>query len=409
MTAPITQPINDIELSLADVIAAIAELAARAARPGDAVYAALLHDLAPSSGVHPASLARLTALWAAAWQQDGLERCVRRAGLDRGPWQPLGRVAVVAPGNLCVATWQAVLEPLLAGNRVRVRPGSGDPHAADRLRDALALIAPALAERIEVDAFVRGDVPRWRRFLADAEALAVHGGNEAVAAVLRLAGEAGFAGRVRCHGDLQSCAVVTAPIFADPEAFQAFAQDLAHDALLADGRGCMSPRALYALGDHDADRWHAAHRQLAFAMDATAAALPAGRLSPALVAHARLDLEAHAFAAAQHCATQWFSEGAGWWLATERQAGRAPAASLGPACRGLIVRGLADWPAWVAHLHVWRGRLSTVAVAGEPDLEALAALAVPRLCQPGQMQAPPADRSPDGHLPLVDFVRWLDR
>ena len=398
-------------MSLTDTLKAIATVTQRVMTTGDPLRHLLTRDLAETSGLHPTSVQRLTDLWARAWQEPGLQRCVDRAGLRHCAWQPLGTVAIVAPGNLFVATWQAMLEALLAGNRLRVRPASGDPLAAERLRDAVAIVAPELAQTIEIDPFSRGDVARWQRFLQQTQALVVLGGDSAVAAVVQRAGEAGYTGRIRGHGDLQSCALIDTEVFADPQAFTSFLPGLAHDALLADGRGCMSLRAIHVLGRHDPAIWRARHQQLAQVMAEVAVQLPRGRMDSAELASVHLQAEAWSFQAAQTPDRTWLHVGPDFWLASQVSVPQSlpVSRSLGPGSRGLLMQGVAELADWTRYLGNARGRLSVVAVAGRVPRDVCDSLGIIRTCAPGEMQAPPADRAPDGHLPLVELVRWLDR
>ena len=393
----------------------LGELASRARQPGDPVRAALLAGIAETSGLHRASLERLCDLWARAWMPPGPERLWQR-GLGHLPadsFAPLDTVAVVAPGNLCVATWQAVLEPLLAGCRVRVRSGSGDPLAASNLATALGFLDADLAARIETSSFDRADRAGWARWLHGTDALAIYGGDQAIAAVLHLAGEAGYAGRVRCHGEMQSFAAIAVQALDTPGLWHA----LAHDALIADGRGCMSLRLVVLVGTLQPQQEREVHDALARALAEVAARLPAGSIAPQWRAAQTLAGDACEFAAA--LGQLDFTRGSDWWLASQwRPAGDrgvvAPtAAALGPGARSLVVRAVPDWPALAALLAPMRGHLSSAAllVADAPAAAHAACeqLGVHRLCAPGELQAPPAHRAPDGYQPLIDFVRVFDR
>jgi len=393
----------------------IGKLAVRVGDHADPLRAVLLAGIAETSGLHPSSLERLCDLWAQAWMPSGPEHLWQR-GLGHvapGSFAPLDTVAVVAPGNLCVATWQAVLEPLLAGCRVRVRAGSGDPLAAQNLAAALALLDPDLAARIETATFDRADPIGWSRWLEGVQALAIYGGDRAVAGVLQLAGEAGYVGRVRCHGEMQSFAVVATESLNDAGLLHA----LAHDALIADGRGCMSLRLVVLVGELTSTQQREVHDRLATALADVALQLPAGAIAPRWRAAQVLSGDAFEFAAALGHVD--FTRGNDWWLASQwRPCGDrgffAPDSSdLGPGARALIVRAAPDWPALIALLAPMRGRLSSAAVFAPAALDAARAacaeLGVHRTCAPGQLQAPPADRAPDGYLPLIDFVRVFDR
>ena len=396
-------------MRIADILG---ELARRARAHDDPLRAVLLEGIAETSGLHPTSLQRLTDLWADAWMPPGPKQALQRGlgHLPPGSWSPLDQVAVVAPGNLCVATWQAVLEPLLAGCRVRLRSASGDPRAADNLARALGMIDSELAERLETTAFDHRDDDAWCRFLAGTQALAIYGGDEAVAAVLKQAAFNGYQGRVRCHGHMQSLAVLQTAELDRPGLVQA----LAHDALLADGRGCMSLRLVLLVGMLTRQQQWAFHQALAEALAEAALVLPAGTIAPQWLAQQALEGDAFAFAAALSPESIDLTRGSDWWLASDW---RSPAADgpplpdhpeLGPGGRGLIVRRVGDWSALTRALAPWRTHLSSAALHApgqrEEALRALNQLGVHRVCAPGQLQAPPADRAPDGHEPLIDFV-----
>jgi hypothetical protein len=395
-------------MSLSQTLAALDRLAQHAVDPQDPVFHALTANLAATTGIHPTSVARLTELWATHSRAPALRRAVLRAGLDRSDWQPLGSVAIVAPGNVFVATWQVLCESLLVGNRVRIRPAEADPFAAEHFRDALALVDPELAARIELDRFTRGDVARWQQFLHGMDALVVQGSDPGVAAVVQRAGQAGFVGRLRSQGEMVACALIDPETFAADHAFAQMLPGLAHDALLADGRGCMSLRAIHVLGEHPVALWSRRHAQLAETMRQTAVALPRGQIGPDRALVAQLALDHAEFQTAQDPDAH-LTRGVDWWLATSPHANLRPGAQLGPGARGLLLQGVGTLSVWLTALQPWRGRISVVAVAPGVRAESLDSLGIIRLCAPGQMQAPPCDRAPDGHLPLAGLVRWLDR
>ncbi len=392
---------------------AIGELASRVSAPGDALFATLTAGIAESSGLHPTSLERLVQMWAHGWQRLEMERALRRGlGSHPGAFRPVGRVAIVAPGNLCVATWQVIVEALLVGNHVTVRPGGGDPHAAGNFQAALAQISPPLAARMDVQTFARDDRGAWTRWLATADALIVFGGDEATCAVLQLAAEAGFTGRVRLHGHFQSIGVLSTDMLADPDALRHAAAGWAVDALLADGRGCMSLRALWLLGPIDAAGRALVRTTLAQEFARVAKELPPGQLDPHWVARARLLVEDHAFAAAVRT-DRWVERGSGWAILGTH--GPVPAAvnSPGPGGRTLALWEAGDAADLQRQLVPWHRRISTASVALDADshgvLETLERLGVHRTCQAGHMQAPRADRAPDGHVPFAAVVRLSDR
>ncbi len=392
---------------------AISELAARAADPADPLYAALTDEIAETSGLHATSLAHLVSMWAQAWQLPNLERALRR-GLGPHPaaFRPVGQVAIVAPGNLCVATWQAIAESLLVGNRVKVRASAGDPRAVSNFCNALRLVDAKLADRVQEHSFARGDRAAWLAWLRGADALLVYGGDAAIAAILQLAAEAQYTGRLRLHGHFSSIGVLATDLVAEPAGLQAAVAGWAVDALLADGRGCMSLRALWLVGPiDDAVRQQIRHA-LAAEFARAAAALPAGQLDPRWEAERQLLLQAHTFDAAVD-GGRWVERGADWAILGTHGPIPAGTPTLGPGGRTLMVYEAAHAPDLLRQLTPWQRRLSTASMALDDDqhgvLKTLEQLIVHRTCQPGAMQAPRADRAPDGHPPFTGLVRLADR
>ncbi len=374
--------------------------------PSDPVTRTLTRDLPLTTGLHPLSVQAMTAAFAQGWSPAAVQR------LDQ-LWQPfetipMQRVAVVAPTNVPAALWQAVLGPLLAGAEVRLRPGSEDLHTAQQLIESLALFSPDLAARVELHAFAQADQAHWSALVEDCDVLAVHGSDQAVAAVFALAAARGFAGRMVGHGTLQSCAVVSAQYATDQALFAHIAPLLLGDALMADGRGCMSLRAIHVIGSLSPPAWQGLVDQLAHALAKVVKQLPAGTMAHAIQAQARLAVEEIEFAAAlQGRAATVHSVGDARLLA--QQDGPVRCSELGPAARVLAVYGYPSENEWLQAVAPWRNRLGVVAVAGSfaPDLFDRAG--VHRLCAPGQMQAPPLDRAAEGRLPLSDYLRVVDR
>lgn len=401
----------------------IAQLTARAANPADPLYADLLEGIAETAGLHPQSLQRLVGMWTSTWQRPDLEKALRRGlGPHPGAVRPIGKVAIVAPGNLCVATWQAMLEPLLVGNRVTVRPGSGDPRAPENLRRALRQVDAELGDRIEIADFARDDEASWMHWLKDCQALCVYGGDTAISSLLHLASRAGFGGRLRLHGHYQSIGVLDAELIDDPVTMRAIAAGWAVDTLLADGRGCMSLRALWLVGKLDAAARAEVRRALASALERAAKSLPPGQLDVAWQAELALFVQNHAFQVANSAASNsedspgeeaWLEEGDTWSLLGHASGTPAGTQSPGPGARSLVVYEARDAADLMQQLEPWRGKLSTVSLAVDADshgiLDAIERLGAHRTCQPGAMQAPRADRAPDGHMPFTSLVRQTDR
>ncbi|MSP90181.1 MAG: hypothetical protein EXR79_00010 [Myxococcales bacterium] len=387
-------------------VEALDAFAEHALVPGDPVRNALLGGVAETSGLHPSSVARLANLFLQAWRRPGLDRLVAPVRERVGEARPVGTIALAAPGNLCVATWAALAEALLAGNRVRVRPGAGDLRAASAYHAALALVAPALAERMTVVHCERDDDLGWRHWLRGARTLIAYGSDAGVAATSRRAMELGFSGHVRLHGTRASVAVVRAAALGAAGG-ATVAERLLHDAVLADGRGCLSLRAVWVVGDL-APR--AVAELIAVRLADVCREFPAGHIAADIAAHAALHAADHELRAAIDPDTAAFVGGTDAWVAVHRcpPTGCRP---LGPAARGLVVHVVDHLDAVDRAMALATVTLSTVALAPFDDAALLAwarQCGATRSCAPGRMQAPPCWVAHDGVLPFAALIERHD-
>ncbi len=370
---------------------------------------ALLHDLSATTGLHRASLERLTDLWAQAWQPEAIDRLLSLDGDGLQSWQAVGTVGIVAPTNLPVATWQPILQALLLGNRVRVRPGAGDALSAHNLLEVLRTTAPKLAQRVEISAFDQADAAQWRLFFKDLDSLLIYGGDAAIAGVLEQAQSVGYTGPVRCHGHRQSLAIL--PVTALDGRFAEVAAGLAHDALLADGRGCLSLRAVVVMGEVSPAVWQRCALQLGAAVAQTAKRFPAGSIAPDWAAQTRLLQDSLAMQAALFPDRVVWQDFGDAWLAAEPRLPLAATTDLGSGARGLMVWAAPDVAALQRNLAPLTGKIAACAVAHQtPQLLAMVKdLRVPRVCAPGELQAPPLDAPHDGYAAHEGLVRWQHR
>lgn len=347
---------------------------------------------------------RLLALWLDAAD----EAAIRRAAVGRAA----GVVGIVAPGNLFVATWQLVMEALALGGTAVVRASGRDRDSVAVLIAQLRLRAPALADRVEVLHFTRDDDAGWAAFLRRIDSLVAQGSDAAMSALLGRVARLRPALPVRTHGhrlswvwagpagalgleergeasDADGTAVAAA------RAVIAHADAIAHDTLLADGRGCMAPRAVLLGGDI------ADVAPLATALEAAftrhAAAFPAGALPADLLAQQRGWIEEQRFEAAM--AGLPFQAIVRSGFAVVIVGGPRPTAlqprDLGPGGRLLVVRPAPlESTAWAA-LGALTSTVALLADDGEVAAQ-LERIGVRRCCAPGRMQAPPWSRTSDG-------------
>jgi acyl-CoA reductase-like NAD-dependent aldehyde dehydrogenase len=327
----------------------------------------LLNGISDSSGIEAASVQELARLWLSTISPASVARWL--AAMRVPECAPVGNVAIIAPGNLFVATWTAMLEPWLCGNHVRVRTSSGDPLAASNLAKTLG------GGGFDVRSFGRGDSVGWAALLDGANAVAVYGGDEALAAVREIAASRDFRGAVRGHGHRVSVARCSAARLQD------VAESIGTDVFLADGRGCMSLRALLVPG---LEIEATAEPVWVEGVFAAAERFSAGRMAMDVWAARRSFIEQARVDQALGGRVQVLERGDAAVVLDARPRSEVGLADIGPGARVLVV-------------------LPAQQLGG--DLAA-------RLARPpcsedalGKMQAPPVWRDPDGEPVGAVFVR----
>ena len=282
--------------------------------------------------------------------------------------------AVVAAGAIPMPTLEAMIAPLVLGSTVLIRPGHRDRVTAPSFRDALAELDRGLGASVAICETERGDEEALVALL-EADAVVASGSDASVAAIReRSRPGSRFVG----YGHRLSVAVVgPGPT---PEAARALALDVS----LWDQLGCLSPVAVFALGD--AEAWA---RALADALEETAARLPRGELSlgpAAATQHERAEAELRLAAdgrIALHTGKDWtvVCEADDEWRGS-------------PLHRFVRVHPVEDPAALARALEPVRGILSTVGFG--PGLEAMAPGLAPRSAPLGLMQTPPLHWNHDG-------------
>lgn len=407
-----------------DAIAGLAAVA-QTLTADAAVRAQAASALAPGTGIAVSSLASLIADW-----PRGLDRRALSSAIEmlRSSGRALPRrVALVAPGNLPMASWTAMAEILALGAEVRVRPGSGDLDGPAVFRGWLRAAAPALAARVTICPGARGDRAAWARLVDGCDAAVVFGGDAAVEAVKDLLRHLGFQGPVRGHGHKVSIGLVDGPAAEDGAAGGVSDADLRalwRAALLADGRGCLSLRALLVRGS--AQQAAAVVARLAALAPEVARVLPAGSLAPDLLAARRVAIEEARLAVAlgpgllcePDAATDPDAGAADWAVGchgSPRQ--HLLADDLGPGARWLPVIPVAGEVPLMLLLAPLRGHLAALALpraALAGDVETLQgavsasfwAGGFDRICHADDLQAPPWHHH-DG-VPLGDGLALDD-
>ncbi|MFF4948377.1 aldehyde dehydrogenase family protein [Streptomyces chattanoogensis] len=155
-------------------------------------------------------------------------------------WAPVGLVAHIAPGNAATVAPLSVVEGLLAGNVNVLKTSSGDPLLAQHVLAELAALDPtgAIAERVIVLRFPSSRQEWLRMMCAPADAVAVWGGEEAVAGVAEHV-PAGC--RLVEWGHKISFAYLGRAAWHDDQALAA----LAADVCAYEQQACSSPQVVY--------------------------------------------------------------------------------------------------------------------------------------------------------------------
>lgn len=304
-----------------------------------------LRALDPATWGTGLSPANARASWEAALS------CIEPEALTRPlAGTPPRAVLIIASRNVFTAPLEWLLHLRARGVRVLLKPARGQQAACRAMAEVVG--------GVELREWRGGDKEAEAAALAEVDAVLVFGKAETVRAV-----------RQRCppgviflgFGPRFGVSVVDAPT-----------RELVQDYALYDGRGCMSPAAVFARNvDLDA---------LAGWMAEAEAQLPRGEVDPVEAAAIRgRVLLARAVGQRR--------SGPGWAVL------QMPIAQFSPEAlpRVLVVHPFVDVEEVRAAVAPWRSLLGTVAT-NLPGLY----LGAPRMCAPGRMQLPPMGRNHDG-------------
>lgn len=236
------------------VLRACAVLSAALRDPASAVRERLIARLAASTG-HVTEPAATLAELATALARPALERKLRRELGSTRPgrltrpdarqtvfeaWAPVGLLVHIAPGNAAAVAPLSVIEGLLTGNVNILKTSSGDTPFAQHLLAELAAAdaTGALARRIIALQFPSGRQEWLRLMCAPADAIAVWGGEDAVAGIAELA----LPGcRLIEWGHKLSFAYLTRASWQNPATLDALAADICR----LNQQACSSPQVIY--------------------------------------------------------------------------------------------------------------------------------------------------------------------
>lgn len=354
------------------------------------------------------------------WTEPALVALVERelgstAALDHGAGgdtrtQGAGARTVAMAPRLCLqvlartvppAGWQSVALAWLLGSAVLIRPSTHLAALMEAFALSLAHAAPELAAVTWV-ALSPAEDTAWQRVLAShADALVIHGGDDAVAAWQAVARRDAL---VVAHGHRVSAAFLSVAGLVEP-ALSENLRGLALDLCAWDQTGCLSPVTLYVEDSGPVSADQVAQRLVAEALPAIEAELPPGPWGAGVLAERTLFVRTRMIEASVHASRS----------GTAHVLVAADTAPLEGSClhRVLLVRPVASVDALVATLRQSAPYLQALAVGGPAAMRAelaerLATSGLNRVCAPGQMQRPPLTWSHDGRGCLRPLVRWTD-
>jgi hypothetical protein len=297
--------------------------------------------------------------------------------------------ALLLAGSIPMPSLIQIIAPLLLSSPVLAKCASRDPVTPGLAARSIGETDRELGDCIAAVEFPSSDEDCVAELLA-CECIVATGSDATVAAVRR---RTASGRRLVEHGHRLSLAAL-GPAACHGGILSDVAGRLALDVALWDQLGCLSPIAVYAVGEHAAD---AVTDALANAFEDLVEKLPRGRVEPAaaaLFAHERAEAE---FRASSGSVRLRAGPSDAWAVVREQ----APSARPAPLHRFVRVFPVEDAAALPAAMAPYAGHLAGVAIEGfaretKPLSDALVELGASRICAPGSLQAPPIDWNRDG-------------
>jgi acyl-CoA reductase-like NAD-dependent aldehyde dehydrogenase len=377
------------------------------ADPASAVRRELEATLPEATGYAPETLREGLARGLAPFRSEALRALV---AAELGPAPDAGRRATGFPvtaqllaGAVPTATVPALLAPLVVGSPVVAKPPVHDPVTAPCLARSLAALDAELGACVQVVAF-RGEEEGPLAALLEADCVVATGSDETVA---RVAARVAPPRRLVAYGHRLSLAVLGPDVLGDATRRRRALERLALDTALWDQQGCLSPLALYAVGD-------AAPRErlldeTARALAAAEARWPRGRLDPHTLGAARRERELAELRAAGGADLAWRADPEGRWTVVAEPDALFRGA---PPARFLRIHPARDLAELARALAPVAPHLAAVAVDGFDDEatrrglhDLLARRGASRICPPGSLQAPPLSWPHDNRPLLLPLTR----
>jgi len=294
-------------------------------------------------------------------------------------------IGFIAAGNVAGAGIHEVAIALLAGARVLIKTASAEPIF-------FAEFARTIAE-IDSDAGARIEVLHWSRERTDLTAALIENcdlvaayGDDATIGSLSRPNVIGFGSRV-------SVAVVALDA-CESSRVERVAELLARDVALFEQLGCLSPHQVFVVSPEDNAARSLAVR-IAATLERVGKSMPPVRIPVRDAAEIRGVRERARWRAIAGESIELF-EGRGleWTLIFERRRDASEPIKISPGFRTVHVTAVRDVPEFLDCIGRVSERIEAMAVAGDKSGNigrALAAMQIPYVCAPGEMQSPPLD------------------
>jgi Acyl-CoA reductase (LuxC) len=318
------------------------------------------------------------------FMREALMAMAARTSVSRGS-RKTTTVGFIAAGNVAGAGIHEVVIALLAGARVVIKTASAEPIF-------FAEFARTIAE-VDRDAGAQIEVLRWGRERTDLTAKLIDNcdlvaayGDDATIESLRRSNAIGFGSRV-------SGAVVALDAF-ESSRIERVAELLARDVAFFEQLGCLSPHQVFAISsDDNAARNFAA--RIATALEHLGESMPPARIPARDAVELRGVRERARWRAIGGELIELF-EGRGleWTVIFERRPDVSELFKISPGFRTLNVTAVRDVLEFLDCIGRVAERIEAMAVAGDESgtiSRALAAMRIPYVCAPGEMQSPPLD------------------
>lgn len=295
---------------------------------------------------------------------------------------PRGLHLSILPANVFTAPIRAMLLPLLFGNPVIAKASARGDHLAHLFAESLAEVDPLMRDALFVITFGSSERALLERLLVHAKSVAAYGTDQTVRAVRELLpAQTPY----QAHGSGLGLALLDRP--ADDALLARFAEDI----IAYDQRGCLSPHALFVIGDPEE-----AAAGLERALSAASFRTPRGAL-PLELASAQLQWRAVGEARGE------LIEGHDFAITIEPSG----PPRLSPGYRNLAIIPLGS-PAELQPIAASFGhRLKALAIESEDAasiVRSLPPIVSPRISRFGEMQRPAIDEPWEGLAPHDGFV-----